>query len=314
MIMSKHIPVMLDQSIDAMKILPNGTYVDATFGFGGHSKKILDSLDSDGRLYAVDKDEYAINMIREDVANDKRFTLKHGCFSELENFSREWGIHGSVNGILFDLGVSSHHLDEAGRGFSFNRNGPIDMRFDRSSGISACEWLETVDEQTLSYVIWKYGDERYSRRIARAIVYQRDKEKILDTDHLAKIVDRAMPRNEKHKHNATRTFQAIRIFINKELEVLKDVLSNSYNILAPKGRLVLLTYHSLEDRVIKDFLAVTDENISTPRNLPIKNEFLKKMFNIVAKSIKPGKDEVDFNPRSRSAKLNILEKANEDYV
>jgi 16S rRNA (cytosine1402-N4)-methyltransferase len=314
MIMPKHIPVMLDQSIDAMKILPNGTYVDATFGFGGHSKKILDSLDSDGRLYAVDKDEYAINMIREDVANDKRFTLKHGCFSELENFSREWGIHGSINGILFDLGVSSHHLDEANRGFSFNKNGPIDMRFDRSSGISACEWLETVDEQTLSHVIWKYGDERYSRRIARAIVYQRDKEKILDTDHLAKIVDRAMPRNEKHKHNATRTFQAIRIFINKELEVLKDVLSNSYNILAPKGRLVLLTYHSLEDRVIKDFLAVTDENISTPRNLPIKNEFLKKMFNIVAKSIKPGKDEVDFNPRSRSAKLNILEKANEDYV
>ena len=314
MIMPKHIPVMLDQSIDAMKILPNGTYVDATFGFGGHSKKILDSLDSGGRLYAVDKDEYAINMIREDVANDKRFTLKHGCFSELENFSREWGIHGSINGILFDLGVSSHHLDEADRGFSFNKNGPIDMRFDRSSGISACEWLETVDEQTLSYVIWKYGDERYSRRIARAIVYQRDKEKILDTDHLAKIVDRAMPRNEKHKHNATRTFQAIRIFINKELEVLKDVLSNSYNILAPKGRLVLLTYHSLEDRVIKDFLAVTDENISTPRNLPIKNEFLKKMFNIVAKSIKPGKDEVDFNPRSRSAKLNILEKANEDYV
>jgi 16S rRNA (cytosine1402-N4)-methyltransferase len=314
MIMPKHIPVMLDQSIDAMKILPSGTYVDATFGFGGHSKKILDSLDSDGRLYAVDKDEYAINMIREDVANDKRFTLKHGCFSELENFSREWGIHGSINGILFDLGVSSHHLDEANRGFSFNKNGPIDMRFDRSSGISACEWLETVDEQTLSYVIWKYGDERYSRRIARAIVYQRDKEKILDTDHLAKIVDRAMPRNEKHKHNATRTFQAIRIFINKELEVLKDVLSNSYNILAPKGRLVLLTYHSLEDRVIKDFLAVTDENISTPRNLPIKNEFLKKMFNIVAKSIKPGKDEVDFNPRSRSAKLNILEKANEDYV
>jgi 16S rRNA (cytosine1402-N4)-methyltransferase len=314
MIIPKHIPVMLNQSIDAMKIIPNGIYIDATFGFGGHSKKILESLDGDGRLYAVDKDTYAINMIREDVVNDKRFTLKHGCFSELENFSREWGIHGLINGILFDLGVSSHHLDEAGRGFSFNKNGPIDMRFDQSSGISACEWLETVDEQTLSYVIWKYGDERYSRRIARAIVYQRDKEKISDTDHLAKIIDRAMPKNEKHKHNATRTFQAIRIFINKELEVLKDVLSNSYNILAPKGRLVLLTYHSLEDRVIKDFLAVTDENISTPKNLPIKSEFLKKMFNIVAKSIKPAKDEVDLNPRSRSAKLNILEKANEDYA
>ena len=314
MIAQKHIPVMLDQSINAMKIVPNGTYVDATFGFGGHSRKILDALDSDGRLYAIDKDTYAINMIREDIINDKRFTLKHGCFSELENFSREWGIYGSINGILFDLGVSSHHLDEAGRGFSFNKNGPIDMRFDQSSGISACEWLGTVDEQTLSHVIWKYGDERYSRRIARAIVYQREQEKISDTGQLAKIIDKAMPRNEKHKHNATRTFQAIRIFMNKELEVLKDVLSNSYNILAPKGRLVLLTYHSLEDRVIKNFLAVTDENISTPRNLPIKNEFLKKMFNIIAKSIKPDKDEIDLNPRSRSAKLNILEKANEDYV
>ncbi|MDG2106882.1 MAG: 16S rRNA (cytosine(1402)-N(4))-methyltransferase RsmH [Gammaproteobacteria bacterium] len=314
MIAPKHIPVMLNQSINAMKIVPNGTYVDATFGFGGHSRKILDALDSDGRLYAIDKDTYAINMIREDIISDKRFTLKHGCFSELENFSREWGIYGSINGILFDLGVSSHHLDEAGRGFSFNKNGPIDMRFDQSSGISACEWLETVDEQTLSHIIWKYGDERYSRRIARAIVYQRDQEKISDTGQLAKIIDKAMPRNEKHKHNATRTFQAIRIFMNKELEVLKDVLSNSYNILAPKGRLVLLTYHSLEDRVIKNFLAVTDENISTPRNLPIKSEFLKKMFNIVAKSIKPSKDEIDLNPRSRSAKLNILEKANEDYV
>jgi 16S rRNA (cytosine1402-N4)-methyltransferase len=295
-------------------ISPSGTYIDATFGFGGHSKKILDCLDSEGQLYAVDKDTYAVSMVREDIASDKRFTLKHGCFSDLEDYSKEWGIHGSINGILFDLGVSSHHLDEASRGFSFNKNGPIDMRFDQSCGISACEWLETVDEQTLSYVIWKYGDERYSRRIARAIVYQRGKERIADTDHLAKIIDRAMPRNEKNKHNATRTFQAIRIFINKELEVLKDVLSSSYNILAPKGRLVLLTYHSLEDRVIKDFLAVTDENISTPRNLPIKSEFLKKMFNIVAKSIKPSKDEVNLNPRSRSAKLNILEKTNEDYV
>ena len=305
---------MLNQCIDSLGISPSGTYIDATFGFGGHSKKILDCLDSEGQLYAVDKDTYAVSMVREDIASDKRFTLKHGCFSDLEDYSKEWGVHGSINGILFDLGVSSHHLDEASRGFSFNKNGPIDMRFDQSSGISACEWLETVDEQTLSYVIWKYGDERYSRRIARAIVYQRGKERIADTDHLAKIIDRAIPRNEKNKHNATRTFQAIRIFINKELEVLKDVLSNSYNILAPKGRLVLLTYHSLEDRVIKDFLAVTDENISTPRNLPIKSEFLKKMFNIVSKSIKPSKDEINLNPRSRSAKLNILEKANEDYV
>ena len=309
----RHIPVMLDQSIQAMNIMPNGSYIDATFGFGGHSKRILNDLDIDGRLYAIDKDLEAIDMINLEIADDKRFSLKHGCFSNLDQHTKDWGIHGSVNGILFDLGVSSHHLDEAKRGFSFNKKGTVDMRFDQSSGISACDWIKDVDEQTLSNVIWKFGEERYSRRIAKSIIYQRDQEMIKDTDQLSKIINKAMPKNDKHKHNATRTFQAIRIFINKELEVLKNALNHSYSILAPKGRLVLITYHSLEDRVIKNFLAVTDDNISTPRGLPIKSEFLKKMFNIVAKSIKPQDDEIKLNPRSRSAKLNVLEKANEDY-
>tara|TARA_B100001564_G_scaffold357543_1_gene374029 strand:- start:1042 stop:1959 length:918 start_codon:yes stop_codon:yes gene_type:complete len=304
---------MLDQSVEAMNIMPNGSYIDATFGFGGHSKRILNDLDRDGKLYAMDKDLEAINMINPEISDDKRFSLKHGCFSNLDVHTKDWGIYGSVNGILFDLGVSSHHLDEASRGFSFNKKGIVDMRFDQSSGISACDWIKDVDEQTLSYVIWKFGEERYSRRIARSIIYQRDQEIIKDTDQLSKIIDKAMPKNEKHKHNATRTFQAIRIFINKELEVLKYALNHSYNILAPKGRLVLITYHSLEDRVIKNFLAITDDNISTPKGLPIKSEFLKKMFNIVAKSIKPKEDEIKLNPRSRSAKLNVLEKANEDY-
>jgi len=309
----KHIPVMLKQSIKAMNIIPNGSYIDATFGFGGHSKMILDSLDETGKLYAVDKDLDAINMVDHDFAVDERFTLKHGCFSDLINHTKEWGVYGSVNGILFDLGVSSHHLDEPKRGFSFNKKGIVDMRFDQSSGMSACDWIKDVDEETLSNVIWKFGDERYSRRIARAIISQRDKEPINDTAYLSKIIDKAVPKNEKHKHNATRTFQAIRIFINRELDILKEALNYSYNILAPKGRLVLITYHSLEDRVIKDFIAVTDENLSTPRDLPIKSEFLKKMFNVVAKSIKPENEEIQLNPRSRSAKLNILEKNNEDY-
>lgn len=310
---SKHIPVMLNQSIEAMNIIPNGSYLDATFGFGGHSKKILDNLNDSGRLFAIDKDMDAIKMARSDVTTDNRFTLKHGCFSDLIKHTREWGVCGSINGILFDLGVSSHHLDEAKRGFSFNKKGTIDMRFDQSSGISACEWIKDVDEKTLSKIIWEFGEERYSRRIARAIISQRNIEPIENTDDLSNIIDKAIPKNEKHKHNATRTFQAIRIFINKELEVLREALNYSYDILAPRGRLVLITYHSLEDRVIKNFIAVSDENLSTPKDLPIKSDFLKKMFNVVAKSIKPEDDEVIHNPRSRSAKLNILEKNDEDY-
>ena len=310
---SKHTPVMLNESINAMNIIPHGSYLDATFGFGGHSKRILDNLNENGRLFAIDKDIDAINMARSDVTTDNRFTLKHGCFSDLIRHTKEWGVYGSINGILFDLGVSSHHLDEAKRGFSFNKNGIIDMRFDQSSGISACEWIKDVDESTLSKIIWEFGEERYSRRIARAIISQRNKEPIENTDDLSNIIDKAIPKNEKHKHNATRTFQAIRIFINKELEVLREALNYSYDILAPRGRLVLITYHSLEDRVIKNFIAVSDENLSTPKDLPIKSDFLKKMFNVVAKSIKPEDDEVIHNPRSRSAKLNILEKNDEDY-
>ena len=308
-----HTPVMLKESIKAMNINPDGAYIDATYGYGGHSKEILNILGTSGHLYAIDKDIYAIKMANSQRNNDKRFTLKHGCFSELDKLSHDWGIHGSVNGILFDLGVSSHHLNEPSRGFSFMNDGPIDMRFDQSNGLSACELIESVDEKTLSDIIWKYGDERYSRRIAKEIILQRERHKIKNTHELVSIIDKAIPKNDKNKHNATRTFQALRIYINKELDVLRDALNSSYNILAPKGRLVLITYHSLEDRVIKDFLSLTDKNRSTPRDLPIKSEFLTKMFQLVKKSIKPTEKEINDNPRSRSAKLNILEKTNENY-
>jgi len=312
--MNNHTPVMLNQAIKGLNVVKNGNYIDATFGFGGHSKKILESLDSNGKLFGIDKDLDAVQSIESSILDDKRFTLKHGCFSSLEKFTKEWGIYGSVNGILFDLGVSSYHLDNPDRGFSFKNKGLIDMRFDQSCGKSAREWITNVDEKTLSNIIWKYGDERYSKRIAKEIIFERKKEQISSTDQLAKIINKAIPKNEKNKNNATRTFQAIRIFINNELEVLKDALHNSYNILAPKGRLVLITYHSLEDRVIKDFLKHTDKNLSTPRNLPIKSEFLTKMYELVSKSIKPEEGEIAANPRARSAKLNILEKSNEDSV
>ena len=311
---TKHIPVMLEQSINGMNIQKKGIYIDATYGFGGHSNKILSLLDDEGRLFAVDKDINSIKVAEKALSGDKRFSPKHGCFSSLGDYSKGWGIYGAVNGILFDLGVSSEHLDNPERGFSFRQNGPIDMRFDQSCGLSACEWIDSVDEQTLYKVIKRYGEERYSKRIAREIIFHREKDKINNTHDLVKVIDRAIPKNEKNKHNATRTFQAIRIFINNELELLKEALHNSYNILAPKGRLVLITYHSLEDRVIKDFLTYTDKSLSAPRDLPLKNEFLTKMYNLVVKSMKPLDAEISSNPRSRSAKLNILEKANEDYV
>ena len=215
---TKHIPVMLEQSINGMNIQKKGIYIDATYGFGGHSNKILSLLDDESRLFAVDKDINSIKVAEKALLDDKRFSLKHGCFSSLGDYSKKWGIYGAVNGILFDLGVSSEHLDNPERGFSFRQNGPIDMRFDQSCGLSACEWIDSVDEQTLCKIIKRYGEERYSKRIAREIIYHREKEKINNTHDLVKVIDRAIPKNEKNKHNATRTFQAIRIFINNELE------------------------------------------------------------------------------------------------
>lgn len=311
---ARHIPVMQKESINALKIQKHGIYVDVTFGFGGHSKAILSRLDKTGKLYALEKDLNAVDTVEKEVLNDKRFTLKHGCFSSLESISKEWGIHGSVNGILFDLGVSSSHLDNPKRGFSFTRNGPIDMRFDQSTGVPASEWLSMASEDLISKTIKKYGEERYAKRIAKEIVLQRRKERINTTFDLVQIINKAIPKNEKNKHNATRTFQAIRIYINQELDILKNTLESTYNILAPKGRLVLITYHSLEDKVIKDFLIFSDKNLSTPKNLPLKNKFLTKMFTIIDKSIRPTKKEVEVNIRSRSAKLNILEKCDENHA
>ena len=309
--LTKHTPVMLTESINALAIEKNGIYVDATFGFGGHSKAILSKLGKAGKLYALDKDASVIKIAEQEFIHDKRFTLKHGCFSSLESLSKEWGIHGSVNGILFDLGVSSEHLDNPERGFSFIRKGPIDMRFDQSSGISANKWLATASEDLISKTIRKYGEERYAKRIAKRIVLQRGKEKINTTNDLVQIINKAIPKNETNKHNATRTFQAIRIYINQELEILRNTLESTYNILAPKGRLVLITYHSLEERVIKDFLTLTDKSLSAPKDLPLSNQFLTKLFKTINKSIKPTNKEIESNIRSRSAKLNILEKCNE---
>ena len=308
----KHIPVMKKESINGLNILPNGNYIDATFGFGGHSSEILSKLGDNGNLYALDKDIDAINDLDKSILEDRRFTLKHGCFSSIDNFSQEWGIYGSVNGILFDLGVSSYHFDYAERGFSFNGNAKIDMRFDQTRGQAASDWLNSASESDIADVIWKYGEEKYSRRIAKKIVSERNNAQIKTTFELANLVNNVIPYTKNRKHKATKTFQAIRIYTNNELDILKKTLFKSYSILAPKGRLVLITYHSLEDKVIKDFIKHTDKRYSIPKNLPIKEEFLTKMFKVVDRFVKPNTEEVEFNPRSRSAKLSILEKVNEN--
>ena len=306
--MINHKPVMLHESIDSLNIQKNGCYVDATFGSGGHSSEILAKIGENGLLFSLDKDHDVFKSMSTKLSSDKRFKLVHGCFSELEKHTKNWGVHGSVNGILFDLGVSSHHLDTAERGFSFKNNGRVDMRFDYNSGTSAHKLINAAKEEELARIIWEYGEERYSRKIARGIISARKSSPIDSTLQLAEIINKCLPKSDINKNKATRTFQAIRIFVNKELDVLKKVLNDSYYILAPSGRLVLITYHSLEDRVIKDFLIHTDQNLSTPKKLPIEGEFLSKMFKFIRKSIKPSVDEITANRRSRSAKLSVLER------
>ena len=304
---SFHIPVLKSDSIQQLITDENGIYIDATLGYGGHTREILDTTTKNAKIYGIDKDIDAIEFNQNELTNEKRFTLKHGCFSFLDEYAKSWNIFGSVNGILFDLGVSSVHLDDAERGFSFNKDAPLDMRFNRTEGKTVSDYLNKLPEKEIERILRVYGQEKFSKRIARNIIKYREKNRITNTLELVDIINKSVLVNDKHKHNATRSFQALRIFINNELDVLKDILEKSFDILAPKGRLVLITYHSLEERVIKDFLIYTDHYLSAPRKMPIKHDFMNKMFNLI-KKIKPSDEEIKINPRSRSAKINVLEK------
>ena len=304
---SFHIPVLKSDSIQQLITDENGIYIDATLGYGGHTREILDTTTKNARIYGIDKDIDAIEFNQNELTNEKRFTLKHGCFSSLDEYAKSWNIFGAVNGILFDLGVSSVHLDDANRGFSFNKDAPLDMRFNRTEGKTVSDYLNKLPEKEIERILRVYGQEKFSKRIARNIIKYREKNRITNTLELVDIINKSVLVNDKHKHNATRSFQALRIFINNELDVLRDVLEKSFDVLAPKGRLVLITYHSLEERVIKDFLIYTDHYLSAPRKMPIKHDFMDKMFNLI-KKIKPSDEEININPRSRSAKINVLEK------
>ena len=304
---SFHIPVLKSDSIQQLITDENGIYIDATLGYGGHTREILSSTTNKARIYGIDKDIDAIEFNKNELTNEKRFTLKHGCFSSLNEYAKSWNIYGAVNGILFDLGVSSVHLDDAERGFSFNKDAPLDMRFNRMEGKTISDYLNKLPEKEIERILRVYGQEKFSKRIARNIIKYREKNRLTNTFELVDIINKSVLVNDKHKHNATRSFQALRIFINNELDILKDVLEKSFDILAPKGRLVLITYHSLEERVIKDFLIYTDHYLSAPRKMPIKHDFMDKMFSLI-KKIKPSDEEINTNPRSRSAKINVLEK------
>ena len=303
-----HVPVLFNEALEALSISASGVYVDGTFGRGGHSGAILQQLGSDGKLLAIDKDPQAIAHGQEVYGEDERFLIKHGSFAMLQQLAQQNGVAGKVNGLLLDLGVSSPQLDDPERGFSFMRDGPLDMRMDTSSGVSAADWLAAAESRDIAQVLKEFGDERFSKRIARAIVTAREEEPITTTGRLAAIIEQACPTKERDKHPATRSFQAIRIYINRELEDLKLCLEHSLSVLAPLGRLVVVSFHSLEDRIVKRFIRDCERGDDFPADLPVTQEQLKPKLRSVGKAIYPSEDEIESNPRARSAVLRVAER------
>ena len=308
-----HISVLLHEAVGALMIKPSGIYVDGTFGRGGHSRLILSRLGKNGRLIAVDRDPAAV--LSGGVIADKRFFIKHGGFSGMQLILQEMGVV-KVDGILLDLGVSSPQLEEISRGFSFRSAGPLDMRMDTSSGQTAAEWLAVVAEDQLKKVIKEYGEERYARQIARAIVVARARQPIVTALQLAEIVAtvvRARQRQrENMQHPATRTFQAIRIYINQELEELSLVLPQCVELLNPGGRLVVISFHSLEDRTVKRFMRAAANPDELPRGVPLREkdlqQFSKQKLRLIGRAIRPGESEVTENIRARSAVMRVAER------
>jgi 16S rRNA (cytosine1402-N4)-methyltransferase len=305
--MSTHQPVLLQESIDALQVKPDGVYIDGTFGRGGHSRALLSALGEKGRLIAIDKDLDALNYAKEAFTDDKRFTIYHDSFAHTEDVANKEAVHGKVDGVLLDLGVSSPQLDEAIRGFSFMQDGPLDMRMNTSQGISAREWVNSAEPDEIARVLKDFGEERFSKRIAKAIVAFSQQQEIKTTRQLAEIVSKANPAWEKHKHPATRSFQAIRIFINKELEELDIFLSTVLSVLKDGGRLVVISFHSLEDRLVKKFMARQSKGEPVPPGIPVREVDIKRSMKVISK-VKASSVEVKENVRARSAVLRVGEK------
>lgn len=303
-----HQTVLLQEAVDALKIESSGCYVDGTFGRGGHSREILKRLSSDGCLLALDKDARAIEAGEILAEQDQRFRIQQGSFLGMAELVAEAGQQGKVNGILLDLGVSSPQLDDASRGFSFNQDGPLDMRMDDNNGETAAEWINRAEEGEIANVLKEYGEERFSRRIARAIVEARLTLPFATTRQLAEVVSSAIPKHEKHKHPATRSFQAIRIKVNHELEELQQVLGQALDLLASGGRLVVISFHSLEDRIVKRFMRDQARGDRLPAGLPVQFEQSNAVMKLVGKAVFAGEQELSVNPRARSAVMRVAEK------
>ncbi len=306
----QHITVLLNEAVDGLAIKPDGTYIDGTFGRGGHSRLILNQLGEKGRLIGIDRDPRAI--AEAETISDPCFHIEHNVFSAIPEICEKLQLTGKIDGILLDLGVSSPQLDEAERGFSFMKDGPLDMRMDTTKGLSAMEWLAQVSIEDLTWVLKTFGEERFAKRIATAIVnYNKSNiEKISRTLQLASIIAEAVPFKDKHKHPATRSFQAIRIYINSELDELEKALNSAISVLNQAGRLSIISFHSLEDRMVKQFMRKNSKGKVIPKGLPILESELNKDIPLktIGKAIKPSQQEININPRSRSAVLRIAEK------
>ena len=303
-----HQAVLLEEALESLNIHPSGTYIDATFGRGGHSRAILQQLNEDGRLIALDQDPEAVAFAKQQFADEPRFKIEHCNFNQVADVIEQYGLKGSIDGVLMDLGVSSPQLDDATRGFSFLRSGPLDMRMDTSQGETARQWLARVKPDDLIRVLKKYGEEKFARRIATAIVETRATREITETGDLAEIISSAIPVKEKHKHPATRSFQAIRIYLNEELQAIEQGLTGAVSVLVKGGRLSVISFHSLEDRIVKRFMRDVSSRPKIPAGLPVMEADIDVPYRLVGKPITAGAEELDINPRARSARLRVLER------
>ena len=304
----RHKPVLLDEALEALAIRPDGCYVDCTFGRGGHSSAILENLGERGRLLAFDKDPDALRFADETFADVPRFSCYPGSFTRLAEVIESLGLAGLVQGVLFDLGVSSPQLDDATRGFSFLRDGALDMRMDPTTGASAAEWINRAGRTEISDVLRNFGEERYAGRIARAIVARRAEQALTSTRQLAELIKSVVPTVERDKHPATRSFQAIRIHVNNELQELQTALSQALDVLAVGGRLAVISFHSGEDRIVKRFVRQESRADPYPSYLPVPARQIKPRLRAVGRPLKAGTEEQQGNPRARSATLRVAEK------
>jgi 16S rRNA (cytosine1402-N4)-methyltransferase len=303
----QHRPVLLQEAVDALDIRPGGKYLDGTFGRGGHSRAILARLSKEGCLFSLDRDPDAVAAGEEALGSDPRFSIVLGNYADMERYVHEWGVEEGLDGILLDLGVSSPQLDDPERGFSFMGEGPLDMRMNPLRGVSAGEWLAEAQERELTRVFWEFGEERHARRIARSIVKARQQQRLETTGQLARLIEETIGRREKNKHPATRCFQAIRIFINDELAYLAKGLKEAIRLLRPGGRLVVISFHSLEDRLVKRTFKEAARPGQVRRNLPQHPDF-KPVLKLLGKPVRPSQAELSVNPRARSAVMRVAEK------